>query len=233
MANEVGTIGQMYENRKSGKIGVLESREEKYKTLLMRDEDGNSFNLTYSTFKSNWRKYSGDKTIETSAQITEKSDELEKAAEHATESLDEVKPIANKSNRKKAMISTSTKIEITRTLEPVVKKAINELSLDLSTFVNVKGGMSVRLGRKTLLEVWPDVSKNPIENIKVRMRKDVWDEVVFDKKVGDVVAEYHELWIMQYGAIVPKDVFELAVSNVLSAVKELYFNEENEEKEEE
>ncbi len=233
MANEVGTIGQMYENRKSGKIGVLESREEKYKTLLMRDEDGNSFNLTYSTFKSNWRKYSGDKTIETSAQITEKSDELEKAAEQATESLDEVKPIANKSNRKKAMISTSTKIEITRTLEPVVKKAINELSLDLSTFVNVKGGMSVRLGRKTLLEVWPDVSKNPIENIKVRMRKDVWDEVVFDKKVGDVVAEYHELWIMQYGAIVPKDVFELAVSNVLSAVKELYFNEENEEKEEE
>jgi hypothetical protein len=61
------------------------------------------------------------------------------------------------------------------------------------------------------------------------MRKELWDEVVFSKKVGDITADYHEKWIMQYSAIIPKDVFELATGDILKAVKEVYLSDEKEE----
>lgn len=56
MSNEVGLIGQKYEERKSGRTGVLISRDEKYRTLCMQADDGSTFNISNSTFKSNWRK---------------------------------------------------------------------------------------------------------------------------------------------------------------------------------
>ena len=34
VVNVPGIIGQMYEDRKSKKVGVLESRDEKFKTLM-------------------------------------------------------------------------------------------------------------------------------------------------------------------------------------------------------
>ena len=54
--SEVGTIGQIYEDRRTKKRGKLLERDEKYKTLLMESDDGKSFNITYGGFKSNWRK---------------------------------------------------------------------------------------------------------------------------------------------------------------------------------
>lgn len=56
----LGVIGQKYEDRKTGKSGVLESRDEKYKTLMLRGDDGVSFNICNSTFRSNWRKVKED-----------------------------------------------------------------------------------------------------------------------------------------------------------------------------
>lgn len=53
---EVGIIGQLYEDRKTGKRGVLESRNDKYKTLMLADENGYAFTISNSTFRSNWRK---------------------------------------------------------------------------------------------------------------------------------------------------------------------------------
>lgn len=54
--SEVGIIGQLYEDRKTGKRGVLESRNDKYKTLMLADENGDAFTISNSTFRSNWRK---------------------------------------------------------------------------------------------------------------------------------------------------------------------------------
>ena len=76
--NEVGVIGQMYEDRKTGRVGVLEERNTKFKSLMFRDTEGATFNIVYSTFRSNWRKYQGDKVIKTSTQVEEEKVETKK-----------------------------------------------------------------------------------------------------------------------------------------------------------
>ena len=53
---EVGIIGQKYEDRTTGKIGVLDSRDDKCKTLMMIGADGKAFSVSYSSFRSKWRK---------------------------------------------------------------------------------------------------------------------------------------------------------------------------------
>lgn len=58
MSNPI--IGQKYEDRTTGKIGTVESRGEKYKTLSMVAEDGSTFSITEASFRSKWRKYKGD-----------------------------------------------------------------------------------------------------------------------------------------------------------------------------
>ena len=61
---EVGVIGQMYEDRTTGKVGTLESRDDKCKTLMMIGADGKGFSISYSSFRSKWRKYT-DKNVAT------------------------------------------------------------------------------------------------------------------------------------------------------------------------
>lgn len=58
MSNPI--IGQKYEDRTTGKIGTVESRDEKYKTLSMVAEDGSTFSITEASFRSKWRKCKGD-----------------------------------------------------------------------------------------------------------------------------------------------------------------------------
>lgn len=58
MSNPI--IGQKYEDRTTGKIGTVESRDEKYKTLSMVAEDGSTFSITEASFRSKWRKVKGD-----------------------------------------------------------------------------------------------------------------------------------------------------------------------------
>ena len=55
-AKAVGTIGTMYEDRKSSKTGVLIERDDVHKTLMFRGADEKTFVISYSTFRSNWRK---------------------------------------------------------------------------------------------------------------------------------------------------------------------------------
>lgn len=54
--SEVGIIGQMYEDRRTKKVGKLVERDDKYKTLLFETADGKTFNVSFGGFKSNWRK---------------------------------------------------------------------------------------------------------------------------------------------------------------------------------
>ena len=51
----VGQTGQRYYNRKTNKTAVLESCDDKYKTVMMVDDDGKSFSISYSTFRNTWR----------------------------------------------------------------------------------------------------------------------------------------------------------------------------------
>lgn len=89
----VGIIGQKYEDRKTGKCGVLESRDEKYKTLMFRGDDGLTFSISNSSFRSNWRKVK-EEVVETAPVETESVEEevVESVVEETTESAEEIEP---------------------------------------------------------------------------------------------------------------------------------------------
>lgn len=103
----VGIIGQKYEDRKTGKCGVLESRDEKYKTLMFMGDDGRTFSISNSSFRSNWRKVK-EETVEVETEpvendIVEETVEQEEVAESVEEptSEPEVKPKKRKAKSEK------------------------------------------------------------------------------------------------------------------------------------
>ena len=52
-----GTVGQMYENRKTKKSGVLVGKDEAKKTLQLNDSvTGEEFEVSEVSFRSNWRR---------------------------------------------------------------------------------------------------------------------------------------------------------------------------------
>jgi hypothetical protein len=164
--NEVGIIGQMYEERKSKKLGVLESRNEKFKTLMMRDNNGTSFTVQYSTFRSNWRKYQGEEVIQTS----EQKEEVKQAAK---EELKEAKKEMAKSTETTIKFSRQERIDAIKALRTVLKDAIKDAKYPLELVNLAKGGTVVKLKgkRRTMFEIWlplryPDV-------YSFRMREDI------------------------------------------------------------
>ena len=163
---EVGIIGQMYEERKSKKVGVLESRNEKFKTLMMRDKDGKSFNVQYSTFRSNWRKYQGEEVIQTS----EQKEEIKQAAK---EELKLAKEEMSKSTETTIKFSRQERADAIKALRVVLKDAIKNAKYPLEIVSLAKGGTVVKLKgkRRTMFEIWlplryPDV-------YSFRMRDDI------------------------------------------------------------
>lgn len=65
----VGSIGQMYEDRKSGKTGTLCERDEENRRLLMQDEEGEKFYVSYGAFRSNWRKMKTEQPADEIAKV--------------------------------------------------------------------------------------------------------------------------------------------------------------------
>ena len=62
MSDVRGKIGQMYENRKSRKQGLLVEIDESKRQYLMKDEKGDIFPISFGSFKSNWRKSTEEPT---------------------------------------------------------------------------------------------------------------------------------------------------------------------------
>lgn len=152
MANEVGIIGQMYENRVTKKIGVLEERNEKFKTLLMRDEEGGSFNVTFSTFKSSWRKYTGDKVIETSTQKEEAKVETKAKVEKAEKTA--------KAVSEKPKISREDKIKALHALRDIIEGQFSEAGIDTPVKITYRGGINIKYNRHNVMEGYVRVAEN-------------------------------------------------------------------------
>jgi hypothetical protein len=77
--SEIGKIGAIYEDRRTKKQGKLLERDNKFKTLLMEASDGKSFNITFGSFKSNWRKVDEpEQTVEEAMQEVELTEEKPK-----------------------------------------------------------------------------------------------------------------------------------------------------------
>lgn len=70
---EVGIIGQKYEDRTTGKVGTIDSRDDKCKTLMMIDENGKGFSISYSSFRSRWRKCAEENEVENQKIVEEES----------------------------------------------------------------------------------------------------------------------------------------------------------------
>lgn len=157
--SEVGIIGQMYEERKSKKVGVLESREPKYKTLMFRDKDGGSFNITYSTFKSNWRKYQGEEVVQTSTQIEEaKQEEEVEAQKRANRNKAAKKEISELSDKPK--LTREEKLKIVMALKTVIENAVYGAIPDAKVAKTTKNGIKVYYKNRILMGAYA----RPLEN---------------------------------------------------------------------
>lgn len=221
--NEPGIIGQMYEDRKSKKRGVLESRESKYKTLMLRDDEGKSFNITYSTFKSNWRKYAGEEVVQTSTQKEETKAEEKKAVETAK------KVVEKKSETVK--MSTEEKVKKVHAVDDVISAKLENSAL--KTTRTSKGCIVVRFKKRTLFEIWVKFNLDKYDFI-------VSDNLVsFDRDRFNGVIEmsdytYKEAWHLKHLCRVPSDKFEDTVNVLLSLAEDFVANENtNDTKEEE
>lgn len=194
---EVGIIGQMYEDRKTKKRGVLESREPKYKTLMLRDTDGKSFNITYSTFKSNWRKYQGEEVAETSTQVEEK--EVEKQAE--TKKVE--KAISEKSDT--VRFSTEEKVKAVRALEKFIDERLSANKSELKVSRNSRGGVIVGHSRFTAFEVWVKYGIDMYDIFFRDVIADSMDESEFKALAETSKTTYkeHETWPLRHGYRVP------------------------------
>lgn len=210
--NEVGIIGQMYEERKSKKLGVLESRNEKFKTLMMRDNNGTSFTVQYSTFRSNWRKYQGEEVIQTSTQVEEaKAEEKKKesAIKKAAEKITEPETTVEK-------ISTEEKVKRIKALEALIDSKIKAIGCELKTTRVSRGGIVVRHRKFKLFEAWIKFSNDNFEFVSR-------DELVnVDKKKFDSIAKetgseyiYKEKWGLKHQYKVPKDKYEIVLDTLL------------------
>ena len=205
MANEIGIIGQMYENRKSKKVGVIESRDEKCKTLMMRDSDGGSFVVTFSTFRSNWRKYEGEQKIETS---TQKEEKKEKA-----------KTAEKKLEKKRFKMDIREKLEIIESEKEIIQPIVDKSKCnDLNMKQSAKGGILIKIGRKTIFEVWNDYRN---ERINVCVREDVKDLLDYSTKTGDVGEEFKETFILKWVLNINKSQLASLVSDLVKAAEKL------------
>ena len=182
----------MYEDRKTKKRGVLESRETKYKTLMLRDADGKSFNITYSTFKSNWRKYQGEEVIETSTQIEEKKAEEKKKEQTA-------KKVVESQTAKTKKISTEEKVKVVRALNDIIDARIKAKNSELKTSRNTRGGIIVRFKKFTVFESWPKYNLDKVDIFFRDVVADTMDAKSFKALASGVEYIEHEKWPLRHG----------------------------------
>ena len=211
-----GTIGEQYENRTSKKLGVLESRDEKCKTLMFRGEDGNSFNVTYSTFKSNWRKYKGDKQIQTSTQVEEEKQEVEEAK----------KVVKKKSSR----ISREEMFKVVN----ATKKIVDSVAEGYENFiikVTAKGGISFRVSNRGYAEIWV---KPALNCFALCMRDNVYEIIPEYLKTDYTNKSFVGTRTLEYVVRgIPTDLVEQVTEEILDCIVEVTNKNVEDEEEEE
>ena len=209
---EVGVIGQMYEERKSKRLGVLESREEKYKTLLMRDPEGKSFNITYSTFHSSWRKYQGEVVAQTSTQVEEKRAEQKEKVEKAKSTL--------RKEDAKPKLSSEDKVKAVHAASEIVLSIMNKYGLELNMVTSVRGAIQIKTGRRTLVEIWKKFTAGKYD---ICVLQDVADKVHTDM---DLDVSVHDAWRLKTVYSIADKDFKDVLNILMTAIKDYMTKEE-------
>lgn len=192
---EVGIIGQTYQNRRNKKIGTLESRNEKYKTLCMKGVDGKTFDVVYSTFKSDWRKLVSD-----SETTSEKASE--KKAEKTAPAKD-TKKVEKTEQTEKTKLSMEERVKAVMSAKSVLEELVEKSKLPLTIKSLSKGGLAVKQSRKTVFEIWPHPERNNFDFVSNA-------KASFSDK--SVVHEHKNNWIL-------KEVY--TVKNLNTSIKEM------------
>lgn len=150
--SEIGTIGQIYEDRRTKKKGKLIERDNKFKTLLMESEDGKSFNITFGGFKSNWRK------VDEPEQTVEEAMQEEVPEEQITVKTPVKRKSANHSVKKKPK-TTIQKDDVNPAFEEAIKVLVNYVDTFNSDKLNVspkfdRDFIAVKIGLRKFIEVF-------------------------------------------------------------------------------
>ena len=246
MANEtvtLGVVGQMYQNRKKPEeVGVLESRDEKHKALFFRDADGKSFNVQYSTFRSYWRKYTGEEVVETSTQKEQKAQKKARKVEQAKENLAEPKKKANKNSddRRKNPMSEEDLAKLQDDGALIIRNAFDKANIDLFTLEQkyVKKSnqtrSTIRCNGKEIAEIWIMKDKHNIGNSKFFMPEEPFKKAVFSKSVGEIeaVKSTNPKEKRPISFKLSTDKLELAIIDLLKSLKTVYGDKVKKEKKE-
>lgn len=141
------TVGEKYENRRNHKTGVIEEVNDKFKTVILRDSDGKSFNLTFSTIRSNWRKAKDD---------DEKTEEELKAEKKAKAKAEREQEIAEMTVEERAEIGKLTKEDKVKIFEKERHfiEGIAEEYEGIHARTTVKQAIRMKRGRTVFSEVY-------------------------------------------------------------------------------
>ena len=141
--SDIGVIGATYEDRRTKKKGKLIERDEKYKTLLLESSDGKSFNITFGSFKSNWRKV----------------DEPEQTVEEAMEEIPEanIEPEKVEKKPKKEVIEDDEFFESTYDKFVAYAESFNTGKVNISSYSKKKNKndfICIKLGRNKFIDFY-------------------------------------------------------------------------------
>jgi hypothetical protein len=121
MSDTIGVIGQKYEDRKSKRVGTLLDRDAENKKLSFIDESGESFQVSFAAFKSNWRKVitaePANDAVEWPADEPEESSSCENVEKAEPDIQPEVKPLseadfANEDDKIKDFVKALTEARV-------------------------------------------------------------------------------------------------------------------------
>ena len=205
MQKEVGTIGQRYENRKNKKTGILEERDEKHKQLIFKADDGSSFIVMYSTFRSDWRKV---KDGESEIKIEPKKSESKPVKE---------KPVSDKSNKKEKALTDKEHQELRMQTMDEVIEATENAGLECKVRITGKTkGISIKMGKSNNMEVYVENKDSVRYVIFVR------NEVQLPKTYG-AEYEYHDNFNLKHKYIMS----DLHLKEFIKALKSETTNKED------
>ena len=186
----MATIGALYEDRKSGKSGVLVEIDDKHKTMMFEASDGKTFQISTTTFKSGWRKKAEEETpvVEFPEDVGIHEEKLDNVV-----SLSEkkVEKIENKNRECDKTMFTNLVVDFVD-----YAKRLND-ETDTESFsvavLTLKNGIALKWNRHRVFEVYAKFRK---QLYVVFMKKELFSEL--NKRMGEerIEAMQNEDFIM-------------------------------------
>lgn len=211
--SEVGIISQKYEDRRTKKVGTLLERDEKYKTLLFKSDDGKTFNVSYGGFKSNWRKTENLPTVE------ESMEEIEIPIEPKTE-LVEIPEVKITNSRDASDLYESVCMKVTSFSASFMSSEVT------SKLIPRKNGIALKIGNKRVFEVYAKVRENKIFIVSY----DSMMHYISNADNFNYTITNHPKWIMTSSISVPienlDDILNLIRDYVVKLLSENIVEEE-------